>query len=463
MDIGDLPRAEPLLKEADYNSSWGRFYLLKSDYTKAKAYYGNILKSAEANRDADNLFTAYTGLAAACEGLKDDAGAAEHYRKAVGQIEDLRSSLSEAEREGFFDAKINGFYRTASYEGLARVMIRLNRPTEAFKESEYTRARIFAEAISKRSEYAGLDVPRDVREKDSLLTDQLSALTKNLQHAYEKGKKEVIASLEPQVKEAKQRLAAHIDALRKQYPLYAATRYPQPMDLDKTALQDNEWVLAYHVTDPGLIVYVTKGKQIVKAIFKPVQRKEIDSLVRKFREPLEMNPKDGPQRFIEKLKKFDFSAGKQLTDVLLGDVLSVLPKDTPIIVVPDGSLGVLPFEALPLNSSGRLAVDKKVPYVTGAEFFGDRNPLCYCQSVTALTLARTLGKRKKSVERLLVLADPVFGMKETRAQQGSRQTVRQAGAEARLYQDLMAAMEEGELGNLRFNRLELAGANWPRT
>ena len=170
-----------------------------------------------------------------------------------------------------------------------------------------------------------------------------------------------------------------------------------------------------------------------------------------------MNPKDGPEGFIEKLKKFDFSAGKQLTDVLLGDVLSVLPKDTPIIVVPDGSLGVLPFEALPLNSSGRIALDKKIPYVTSAEFFGDRNHLSYCQSVTALTLARTLGKQKKPVERLLVLADPVFQMKEARAQQGNRQAVRLAGAEARLYQNLMAAMEEGELGDMRFDRLPLAG------
>ena len=110
-----------------------------------------------------------------------------------------------------------------------------------------------------------------------------------------------------------------------------------------------------------------------------------------------------------------------------------------------------------MNSSGRIAVDKKIPCITGAEFFGDRNPLCYCQSVTALTLARTLGKQKKPVERLLVLADPVFQMKEARVQQENRQTLRKAGAEARLYQNLMAAMEEGELGNLRFNRLPLAG------
>ena len=162
------------------------------------------------------------------EGMGDNPQAVEYYRKAVAHTEDLRSSLNPTERETFFDVRIGGFYRTAPYEGLARVLAKMNRPVEAFKESEYTRARIFAESISKRSEYAGLDVPKDIRDKDSQLTDELAALTKNLQKAYEKQNKEQIAVLEPQVKEAKQKLSAHVDMLRKQYPLFAATRYPSP-------------------------------------------------------------------------------------------------------------------------------------------------------------------------------------------------------------------------------------------
>jgi len=451
MDLGDLPRAEPLLKEANYSPHWGRYYLLKFDYTKAKEYYGKILKSAEENRNVDNLLTAYTGLGAACEGLKDDVEAVENYRKAVAKTEDLRSSIPATERESFFDVKINGFFRTAPYEGLARLMIKMNRPTEAFKESEYTRARIFAEAISRRGEYAGLEVPKEMREKDSLLNDELASLRKNLQKAYEKANKEQIAALEPQVKASKERLATHVDVLRKQYPLFAATRYPQPMGLDKTALRDDEWVLAYHVTDPGLIVYLTKGKQLIKSAFKPFQRKEIDDLVRRFREPLEMKTRDD---LISKFKAFDFKTGKKLSDLLLGDVLSSLPKDTPIIIVPDDCLGVLPFEMLPLNDGGKIAADKKIPYATGAEFFGDRNPLSYWQSITALTLARTYGKQKSSKGKLLVLADPVFQMKDARCQEPQK-TTRIAGAEANLYRGLMVAMEDGSMHGAVFPRLQL--------
>jgi tetratricopeptide (TPR) repeat protein len=247
-----LAKAEPFIKQANFSSSHGRLYLAKADYPSAKNSYEKLLKSAEQNRNANNLFTAYEGLGMSYEGMGDNSLAVEYYRKAVAYTEDLRSSLNPTERETFFDVRIGGFYRTAPYDGLARVLANMNRPVEAFKESEYTRARIFAESISKRSEYAGLDVPKDIRDKDSQLTDELAALTKNLQKAYEKQNKEQIAVLEPQVKEAKQKLSAHVDMLRKQYPLFAATRYPQPMDLKETVLQDNEWVLAYHVTDPGI-------------------------------------------------------------------------------------------------------------------------------------------------------------------------------------------------------------------
>ena len=71
---------------------------------------------------------------------------------------------------------------------------------------------------------------------------------------------------------------------------------------------------------------------------------------------------------------------------------------------------------LPLNSGGSIAERNDIPCVTGTEFFGDRNPVSYDQSITALSLARTLGKAKGSGDKLLVMADPVFDLKDQRAQ-----------------------------------------------
>ena len=68
---------------------------------------------------------------------------------------------------------------------------------------------------------------------------------------------------------------------------------------------------------------------------------------------------------------------------------------------------------LVLNDGGKIATDKK-PQTSGAEFFGDRNPISYYQSITALTLARTLGKQQKTGEKTLAIVDPVFSADDPR-------------------------------------------------
>jgi len=255
--MGNTGRAEPLLKEAGYWSSLGRLCLVKSDYQGAREYYEKLMQSAEKSRNAANLFISYTGFGAALEGLKDDPKAAEHFKKAVELTEELRQGLSRAERETFFDVRIGGFYRTALYEGLARILMRMNRPMEeAYKGSEYTKARVFAEAISKLTAGERLDVSKDLLVKDDELNEQLAALKKNRQKAYEKENKEVIAALEPQIKELEEKLATHVKTLR--------AKYPEPMDLSQAGLKENEWVLVYDVTDSALLLYLLKGKTLVK-------------------------------------------------------------------------------------------------------------------------------------------------------------------------------------------------------
>ncbi len=394
LDISDVHQAESFLKQSSNYASLGRLSLAKSEYSKAKAFYEKLLDSAEKSRKADDLFAAATGLGLACEGLKDDNAAADYFRRALNHVEEMRSSLAADQREQFFDVKVNGFYRTAPYEGLARVQMRMNKATEAWNTSEYSKARLFAEAMSRRTAGATFDLPKALQDTDQVLMDQLSALKKQRQAAYEKDNNDRISELEPRIRQLEEQFAAHKKMVREKFPLFAATKYPEPMDLSQTDLKDNERVLTYHVTDPGLIIYFTKGNSIVKAVLKPVSRKEIGNLVLKFRASFEVG---GQAVSPESLANFDFTCGRQLADLLLSDILPDLPKDAQLLIVPDGPLGVVPFEMLVLNQGGKVGTYKTIPYVTGAEFFGERNPISYYQSVTALTLARTLGKHQKTV------------------------------------------------------------------
>ena len=453
LEMGDIATAEPYIREANYDSSIGRLCLLKSDFPEAKNRYEKLLEWAETNRNADNLFTAYTGLGMALEGMGDNAGAAEYFRKAIDLTEDIRSGLSPSERAEFYNVKVQGFYRTAPYEGLARVLIKLNKPPEAFQQSEYTKARMFAEGLSKRAEGSVPQIPIDVLDTDSQLSEQLAALMKNLQKAYEKHNKEAIAVLEPQVKQAKGKLAAHVDMLRRDCPLFASTKYPKPMGLEQTALKDDEWVLAYHVTDSGIIIYLTKGKHLIKGLFKPVAEKKVDELVHNFRQPLEVGPKDSPEN---KLASFDFNSGKRLSELLLADILPELPRGAPVIIIPDGPLGMLPFEMLVLNDKGTVKTDKSIPYISDAEFFGDRNLISYYQSITALTLARMHAKPRSVEKGLLVMADPVF-LENDKRMEAVPQKNAPTGVLASLLRqlNLMAAKNNEQIGGLHFSRLAL--------
>jgi tetratricopeptide (TPR) repeat protein len=450
LDRGETQKAEEYIKRAGFWQSLGRLSLVTGDLSAAELNYVKLLQYSEPRRMLDYLCVAHTGLGVIKERKGDLQSAADHFRGAIALIESVRAGLTQPERAEFFNVQLGGFFRTAPYEGLARVLIKMNKPSEAFRESEFAKARTFSEGLCRQSATATMGVPDDVMTADAVLNQELAAATKALHKAFEEDDQKTILVLEPQVKSAKDKLAAHVASMRASYPLLAATRYPEPMDLMHTALQDHEWGLVYDVTDTGIIIYLVKGKKIVKAVFKPAARTEVDSLVRKFRKPLEIEAGDPA---LEKLHKFNFSVGKKLSDILLHDVLAHLPRDVHLIVVPDDSLGVLPFETLVLNNGGRVAPDGVVPTISGAEFFGDRNPISYYQSVTALTLARTLRKQHKPSDRLLAMVDPVFSKDDPRLVQISGQEKQKLLATL----PTQLLMSIGKQTGITFHRLPLTG------
>jgi tetratricopeptide (TPR) repeat protein len=449
LDMGDIGSAEPLLHESSDRASMGRLHLLKREYEKARGLYESMLKDAERNRDFDALFAAWTGVGQASEAMGEKERAVQNYRKAIEATETVRSSLTPAQREHFFDVRIGGFYRTAPYEGLARVLIQLGRKEQAWNASEYTKARVFAESIARRFAGEGLSSDAELLRLNQELNDRMAALTKRLWRAYGDGRVQEIRSLEEQVEGVRKRVASHVKTLRSKHPLFAAVRYPEPMPLSQTALKAKEWALCYDVTDCGLLIYLTKGKRLVKAVFKQIARKELDELVRTFREPLEISSSGNLHK---KLAMFDFASGRKLAEILLGEILTDLPTHTHVIIVPDDSLGVLPFEMLVLNDGGAVKTDRSIPYTMGAEFFGDRNPISYYQSISALTHARTFGKPKQVGKRALVIDDPVFSSDDQRSK--SQAPEKKTSRLALLLDKLMSI--KNEVG-LTFPRLPLTG------
>jgi len=408
MDMGDIQRAEAYVKKANRPIPTGRWLLLKSDYNGAKEIYEKLLEEALEEQHWANLFVSYTGLGMACEGLGDYETAAKNYREAIRLTEKERERLSSEDRETYFDVKVRGMRRTAPYEGMARVQVMMNRNERAFRISELAKARAFAEAISRKASKSPMNIPEEVLAQSRKLADRLAELETRREKAVEYNDRELLEYLDSQIRELWRETREHRKSLQKKFPVYAATRYPtRAAPMKRSAVREDEWILAYDTTNSGLIVYLAHGKQLIRGIIKPVKKAEVEGLVRKFRMPLVLEASDNYRQKMEKLRSFDFALGKKLADLLVGDMLSDLPANVPVIIIPDDSLSDLPFEMLVLNDGGKIDEKGGIPCTVGAHFLGDRNPVSYYQSVTALTLKRTFGTQEIGGNKLLIIADPV--------------------------------------------------------
>ena len=408
--MGKLDQAKRFMTKL---ATFGRYDLLKGRYQAAIQNFEKELAQVAESHRVNQIFTSRQGLGLAYEGLKDYSKAVYNYKEAILVLEEIRESLPPTQRASFFSLAPMGFPRIGPYEGLCRALLKMGQPEEAYKAAESTRARVFAEALSRSTQSGSYDVPKSVLEADMTLNTGLATVSEGLQAAYEKGSKDAIESFTKHVRTAREKLTKHISMLRRKHPLFAATKYPQPMSLDQTALTGDQWALEYEVTDSGVCAFLIKGKKIVKSLFRRIDRKDLDHMVRLFRASVELQPGD---TIADTLTKFDLDAGRKLTDILLNDMLSDIPAGTRLILIPDDSLGVLPFEMLVLNNEGKIDSDGRIPTVKGVEFFGDRNPISYYQSMTALTLARTLGKKKQSGAKTFVMDDPVFDPSDDRLQ-----------------------------------------------
>lgn len=355
LSAGKVDLADPYIRLAGNPSSLGRLCLAKSEFQEAKEWYEKLHKASVGTDHADCLFAARTGLGIAHEELGEYQQASENYREAVELVEDRRSRLSSQTREKFLDVRLEGFNRTAPYEGLARVLFEMGRAEEAFKYSELSKARGFVEALAAAPSF---DIGVD--ECEEPLSGQLAC----------------------------------------------RTTHPQLMDLDKSGLRDHEWLLAYDATEKGILIFLVHGKRVVKAVSRPLSREELNDLISRY---LSLFDQDDEDKLLTRLGNFDFETGKKLADILLGDLVQDLPAAAPVIVVPDDRLGMLPFETLVLNEGGTIEPDGGIwPRVSGAEFFGDRNPISYWQSVTAMTLAREFRSKTFSSGKQLIFAAPEY-------------------------------------------------------
>jgi tetratricopeptide (TPR) repeat protein len=354
----------------------GRYYLKKKEYRQAIEQFEQGRERDEKRKRAEMIVPRWIGLGLSHEGLREYGKAYEWYTKAINFMEDQRSVLTAAEREHYFEGMEMHIPRIEAYEGAARCAFLLGRLEDAFYWSENTRGRVLSELLTRRHAGQSYKIPLKLAQEEEELTTQIAINKKQQQTAFQKENAELLKQAEGEYPILKKKLDDLIDRLRREYPQYAAIKYPQPVKLSQLALKKGETIIEYEVTDPYTIGLVIRDGKVVKGFKVEKTRAELENLVRKFRSPFQQGQDAG---------EFSLNQAKELTDLLIGPALPLLAKGEHLIIVPDESLSLLPFEALLLDAPVRV-LKEEATLLARAKSEGEGG------TVDRKTIIRGLGK-----------------------------------------------------------------------
>jgi CHAT domain-containing protein len=314
--------------------------------------------------------------------------AAERLLEAVTVVENLRGLIRPEDRVAFFGR------HTSPYAALVESLLGLPRtddittlpaphrghtPAEvAFHYAEAARARLLSEQIARAFVGAAeRDLPPDVRERERTLQGRTLA--------------ELRRGVPYDESPAYGEFQRFVESLRRTHPDYATLKYPVPVTARQVPLRDNEALIAYAVLEQRIAVWLLRKGQPLRVFTSPVRRDEVLATAEAFRRSVSVTAGGLPG--------FDAGAAEKLYRWLLAEPLAQLTAGATVIVVPDGVLSTLPFEALgPRGAGGAPA------------FAGARYTFAYMPSATVLTFERTARRpRGAAASRpLLGVGDPVY-------------------------------------------------------
>ena len=435
LDDGKVDEAEKYIREADYDSSLGRLYLVQGRPEVARKHFEQLLRAAQKEGNLDELFAAHTGLGKVFEAIGAWNRAEQHYSKAVQMTEDIRSSLLVTERKNFFAAKISGFLRVEPAKGLISVTLKQKKPERSIYPSEAIRAREFADNLARKVDNLHFGLPADFLEREANLAERVASLKRALGVVPKSMDDQRHADLTKEMKRLEEEYRGFIRTLCGSYGDYCAAKHPSPVGLDKADIRPDEYVLMYDILSDSVAIRLLKGRKILKASLLEWNPRDLEGDVRKFREPFEQ----------VQLNKFRVEVAESLHRRLTANVVDLVPQGSPLLIVPDGMLALLPFEALVIGGKVQWLAGKHGPFPYGLTYLGDRNPVIYSQSLTAMTLTRARAKREQTGGEVLVMADPVFNEADERTRGSDAPT---PGTE------MTAAPQRDLAGRFSFRRLK---------
>jgi CHAT domain-containing protein len=316
-------------------------------------------------------------------GLGQSAQAEAEFAKAIAIIEQLRGEVAgaEAERESYFEDKLEPYHR------MLDLLVASGRNAEAFNYAERAKARALLDAFKPGQAQTREEMTSDERQHEQAFHVQLASLNAQIVRSSRSSSPAQLAHL-----------TADLDRTRLEYERFETDVYAQhpqwrlqsgqiePIGLERAlhvlSGADDAFV-EFVVTRDKLFTFVASGgpaaqQQSVHVLTTIISRKELEARV---------------ERLGRQLAGRDLgfrATAAELFRLVLAPMASQLQRKRRLILVPDGVLWELPFQAL-VGSNGHYLLEDCA--------------LSYAPSLTALDAMRQVKRaRRQSTDRKLLLA-----------------------------------------------------------
>ena len=350
--------------------------------------------------DPDTEWQVESRIAHIERALGHDEEALKHYREAIGGIELLRSVALNTEegRAGVVERS------RATYAETADLLIDLHRETEALEMAERGRARAFLDMLAQSHVGVADELTPDQRRQEDATVARISRAQRKLwnQNVSSDEKKKNDAELNAAESDLEK---LHLQ-IREANPRYAGLQYPEPIDvreIQSKLLDDRMALIEYLLDDKRSLAWVVTKDKVTTSVLPP--RKEIEERVEAYRKLLgEHVSALTLERSLTRINVL----GRALYDLIFKPIDSEVRSSNKLIIVPDGTLEYLPFEAL-VTASGH-----------GRNFYlAEKFAIVYGPSASALTSVEAMNRQNMPRRTLVAFGDPVIAADQDSPQMAS--------------------------------------------
>ncbi len=343
------------------------------EFRQATAFYGAALRLGHQSGSEEILWRSYAGLAKACEKSGDNASALENYRRVVSVIEGLRSKLAGwFYNPGFYADKMDTYISLISL--LHKMHLRTSDDTylvEAFAFAEMSKARALLDELSETRPYSPRRTSPEVRAEEERVHRLISHLHVQLQR--DDLSPVMRTQLLSELERAEHSYRDLLLSLRREGQALTGRYRPPPAgysEICEKLLSEDTAVVEFILGRSHSFAFLATRQTVSLAVLPPAA--DIQVLVRNYLRFLTL-------RETKTLRALQ--GGQKLNDILLGAFRQQLRDGMKkIIVVPDGVLFYLPFEALVEED----AASRPSPMQAEPRFLVETYEISYAPSASAL-------------------------------------------------------------------------------